>query len=316
MSSSGSLKARIGKSVRLILGPKNKWPFWLLIASTKMSFRKQNGYRMDFKNPVTFGEKRLWYSLLYRNPVLPEIVDKVSFKPYIEKKLGPGHTIPLLGVWDNVEELEKAWDALPEDVVLKSNCSGNENNVFIIHHRSQVEFSSMRNAFKKALDPMNTLLDSYRWAYQSLTPKILAEEFRTNSESKLYDYKFFCFNGEPKFIYVDRDHTITLYDMEWNRQPVQYMKYKAGQSDPPERFQEMSDLARKLSAGFPFVRVDFYDDGKQVYAGEMTFYAGGIDSFYTPASFDELLGSYFDLKQIPSEHIAQLGPVARLTLSL
>lgn len=92
--------------------------------------------------------------------------------------------------------------------------------------------------------------------------------------------------------------------MEWKRQDVKYMKYDSGLSEKPEHFDEMVVLAGRLSAGFPFVRVDFYDVDGNVLVGEMTFYAGRLDAFYTPESFNRLMGSYFDLDSIPKEMIA------------
>lgn len=52
-------------------------------------------------------------------------------------------------------------------------------------------------------------------------------------------------------------------------------------------------IAEKLAAGFPFVRVDFYDiDGKVVF-GEMTYYPWSGYVQYTPDEFDFRLGKEF-----------------------
>ena len=35
---------------------------------------------------------------------------------------------------------------------------------------------------------------------------------------------------------------------------------------------EKKEVAKTLSKGFPFVRVDFYDSNERFYVGELTFY--------------------------------------------
>ena len=105
----------------------------------------------------------------------------------------------------------------------------------------------------------------------------------------LKDFKFFCFNGEPKYCQVisDRntDEKIDFYDMEWKR-----LLGLLGLSDNirnseydipcPYTFDEMKDMARKLAKDIPFSRIDFYEINKKAYFGEITFYpASGFGTF-------------------------------------
>lgn len=298
------LRKLVTKTGYRFFGTRDKWPFWLLTRETLLLARIKG---MDVSNilrhPKTFTEKITWLMFFYRHPDMSGIVDKVTFKSYVEKKLGPGHTIPLLGVFDSLDALEQAWDSLPDYMAVKSNCSGGDMNRIIVRGKSQTPFALVREAMSGALDPKMTLVNSQRWAYHGLKPKIMVEEYRTNTGNKLIDYKFFCFHGEPRYIYVDNGESITHYDMDWNRLDVKYMKYKVGECARPAHFSRMVDLARVLSADFPFVRVDFYDTDNQVYVGEMTFYPGWVDSFYTPESFNLVLGSCLDISRIPKENL-------------
>ena len=64
------------------------------------------------------------------------------------------------------------------------------------------------------------------WVYKGIKPRIIAEKFmapvKNPAPADLPDYKFFCFNGEPKYCQVIRDRrskeTIDFYDMEWKHQ--------------------------------------------------------------------------------------------------
>lgn len=115
----------------------------------------------------------------------------------------------------------------------------------------------------------------------------------------LLDYKFFCFNGEPKYCQVisDRstDEKIDFYDMDWKR-----LVGLVGLSDNihnsdhvlarPSSYEEMKTFARKLSQGIPFSRIDFYEINHRPYFGEITFFpASGFGSF-RPDEWNEKMG--------------------------
>lgn len=167
-------------------GTKNNWPLNLLVLETLLRCERCGKHAFKYlSNPQLFTEKIPWYALFYHNPVLPRIVDKVSFKSYVEDKLGPGYTIPLLHEWDSFEEMEKDWDKLPEKVAIKSNSSGDEMFSMIITDKSKVDFDDVREEMKDAFNPAKMFISSYRWAYHSVKPRVLAEEYRTNANGKL-----------------------------------------------------------------------------------------------------------------------------------
>ena len=63
----------------------------------------------------------------------------------------------------------------------------------------------------------------------------------------------------------------------------------------------MLSIAKKLSQKFPFVRVDFYEIQGKPYVGEMTFYPGGGYNKYEPFTWENEIGSWFDLPKINKE---------------
>ena len=130
-------------------------------------------------------------------------------------------------------------------------------------------------------------------------------------DGQLYDYKFFCFHGEPKFAYVAIDHfpgvksKISLFDLDWNRLPVTYDNHPSINKplEKPKNLEKMIELARKLSKDFPFVRVDFYEVGDKVYVGELTFTPGSGFGKYEPVDWDFEMGKWLDLTKLPKENL-------------
>ncbi len=282
-------------------GPRKDWSIADRTKYVMAEYEHSHGYRFDISSPVLFTEKIAWYKLFYDNELFPRIVDKVEFKKFIEERLGPGHTIPMYGAWDSIEDLERDWDSLPEEFFIKSNSSSAGHNMTAIHKKSEVNFKEFRKELKTWFDPRRTLINGDSMAYYKLKPRVLAEEYKSNIKDQLFDYKFFCFNGEPVYIYVAQDHFgsdgshISFYDLDWNKLPVQYGDHIVGDAPCPAHFEQMKEYARKLAPGFPFVRVDFFDTGDELYLAEMTFYPGGGFTPYKPESFNKAMGDLFAL---------------------
>jgi len=281
---------------------KAKWPHWLLTYAVKKSFSEAMGYKLDLKNPQTFNEKIQWYKLYYNNDVVSIITDKYKFKSYISEKLcSDKYTIPVINHWYNIEDIRKDWDNLPKEFVIKCNLSYNGNNMKFITEKSKENLDALLGEFKSWLDPRNTMMNTCCCRFNKSTPCILAEEFLKQDGHTPNDYKFFCFDGEPYCVYTATEHftkgesAISFYDLEWNLLDVKYADYKQALVDKPEQFDEMLEISKKLSAGFPFVRVDFFNVNGKVYLSELTFDSGDGHRKFTPNSFDIELGSKFKI---------------------
>lgn len=299
------LRKIAGKALRMVHGTdglKNTWPERELVRGAMRQYVKALGEDAEFDvyHPTLFNEKVVSYKLLYHRDGLVNIVDKYLFKEYIRERLGEGYTIPLFGVWDSLDELEKAWDSLPQCFVLKSTLQSDGKYIKVIHDKSKCSFSELKQELAAWLDPRNTLINSYCYAYYKATPRILAEEYQENVENQLYDFKVFCFDGKPYYFYVatnhfgdDENYPITFYDLEWNMMDVRYGKHKRQEVEKPAHLQEMLRLAETLSEGFPFVRVDFFDLPDKLYLAELTLYPGGGVTYYYPEEFNREMGRLF-----------------------
>lgn len=293
------IKHILGYIRRSLEKSKNRWPLEKLIRVNNKGYELIMGYKYDWDRPVLFTEKLQWYKLNYISESQSIAVDKYLFKDYILDRLGEGYTLPLFGAWKSIDELKKDWDKLPQEFVLKSTLQSDGKYIKIIHDKSSVDLKELSQEVSAWFNPKNTLINSFCRAYHNATPRVIAEEYMEQVDNQLYDYKFFCFSGEPFCVYVATDHFpgqlshISFYDLNWNKLDVRYGNHQNCDVDKPRHFSEMLDISKKLSIDYPFVRVDFFDTEAQLYVAELTFYPGGGLTPYYPESFNRKLGDLF-----------------------
>ena len=260
----------------------------------------------NISDPKLLSEKIQWYTFFYKNPLCPYIVDKVTFKDYVKEKIGEGYTIPLIASWKSVDEFEKDWwgETLPKEFCLKSNLQSDGKCIRIIHDKDSVDFAELKKEISEWLKPENTNMNSLARNFYMSTPQVLAEEYMSNFENLLCDYKFFCFEGNPYCMYVaendfeNSQYPITFYRLDWTRIDVQYGQHQTKEFTKPNHYEEMIEIAKKLSKGFPFVRVDFFDTEQKLYVAELTFNPGGGFFNFNPISFDREMGDLFVIPKI------------------
>lgn len=229
------------------------------------------GKKLDLKNPKTFNEKLQWLKLYNHNPAYTVMVDKVKAKEYVAKLIGEEHIIPTLGVWDDPDDID--FDALPNQFVLKCNHNSG-TGMCICRDKSKLDIEKVKAELRKGLKE-NYFMRWREWPYKNVPRKILAEKFMVDTEQnketitkgkleELNDYKIFCFNGEPKVLFVASDRAnkvcFDYYDMD-----LKHLDLKQGGDNYhgevklPKHFEEMKELAAKISQGIPHVRTDFYE---------------------------------------------------------
>lgn len=266
----------------------------------QIKYRLIMGKKLNLKNPRTFNEKLQCLKLYDRRPEYTMMADKYLVREYIAKTIGKEYLIPLLGVWDDPDEMD--FGALPDQFVLK--CNHNSGlGMCICKDKSQLNIEQVKKELRKGLK-QDYYLAGREWPYKDIPRKIIAEKYMENdSGDELTDYKVFCFNGEPKIVLVcaerftDAGLRENFYDLNWNLINIQRPKHPNTKYSicKPESLGVMLDLARTLSQNIPFVRVDFYDINGKTYFGEMTFFpASGFEEF-TPEEWDYKLGEWIKL---------------------
>ena len=254
---------------------------------------------LNLKNPQTFNEKLQWLKLNDRRTEYTMIVDKYAVKDYVADIIGEKYIIPTLGVWNRPEDIE--WDKLPNQFVLKTNHDGGNYGIVICKNKKSFDKEKAIKRLSASLK-RNVYKFGREWPYKNIIRKVFAEQYiEDGSSNDLPDYKFFCFNGEVKALFIGTerhsgDVKFDFFDAEFNHLDLVQTHPMSGKDiQKPKNFEEMKDIAARLSKGIPHVRVDLYNVNGQIYFGEMTFYHhGGMQPFH-PAHWDNDFGNWIKL---------------------
>lgn len=268
----------------------------------KRKFKASLGYGLDLSNPCTFNEKLQWLKLYDRRTEYVKMVDKFLVRDYIAKTIGEEYLIPLIGAWDNPDDIP--FEELPNQFVLKCNHNSG-TGMCICRDKEKLDIEKTKAGLRKGLQ-QNYYTSGREWPYKDVPRKIICEKYMedTSPQNSLNDYKFFCFNGDVKFFKVDFDRFI---DHHANYYDVQGKLLSFGEADfppkpdrviqMPSNLEEMIKLARVLSKGFPFLRVDFYSIGEKVYFGELTLFPASGFGKWTDPKWDEIIGEWLVLPE-------------------
>lgn len=266
----------------------------------KIWYHNRMGYWMDFNNPKTFNEKLQWLKLYNRKPEYTTMVDKYAVKKYVADIIGEQYIIPTLGVWEKFDDID--FDALPNQFVLK--CTHDSGGLVICRDKQTLNIAEVK---KKIVRCQGN--DFYRlgreWPYKNVPRRIIAEKYMIDEKTNdLRDYKFFCFNGQPRLIQVDfgrfTNHRRNIYDLEWNliNLEIQYPSDHSIAIEKPSTLSQMIHASAELSQGIPVCRVDLYEVNGRMYFGEFTFYHGSGQEKFTPKEWNLKLGQMINIDNI------------------
>ena len=291
--------SKFKRSIRLFLG--EYYPKLLVSMLYRMAF----GKRIDWDNPRTLNEKIHWLKFNSDTTLWTLLADKYRVREYVRQRGCEDLLVELYGVWTDSSEID--WDSLPDQFVMKSNCSCGD--IRICTDKSKIDRQEWEAHFAKA---MHDKLGYERGEphYNGIEPVVIAEELldiskQPISTSSLIDYKIWCFNGEPHHILACYNRTketldLAVFDLDWNYHSgksvfTEHYKKPSRVLPKPQTLNEMLECARKLSKGLPQVRVDFYEVDGKAYFGEMTMTAAGAFINYYTDDFMLEMGNLISL---------------------
>lgn len=269
----------------------------------RLYYAAMTGRRLHLKNPKTYNEKLQWLKLHDKRAEYTQLADKIAVRQHIEKVLGPGYTFPILGVWKRFDEID--FSALPNEFVLK--CNHDSGSAHVIKDKTSMtpdQMQELRKYFNKRVKT-NFYYAGREYPYKDIPRRIFAEKLmkpENENELSIRDYKFFCFNGEPKLLLLASgrsggQHAEDYFDMDFKHLPEVRNGWEPSVVPPekPECFEQMKQMAAKLSAGIPQVRMDFYEIDGKPYFGEYTFFSGGGFELFKPEEWEQRLGDWIRL---------------------
>lgn len=280
----------------------SKWPLEKREKFLQKAFLEKMGRPLNLETPESFSEMIQWIKLYYEDPVMSRCADKVLFKEYIKEKLGEGYTAKTYNVWEKAEEVNLR--DIPEQCAIKSNCSSDGCNIMLITDKSQIDFDKVENEIKTNwFDRLKLHTNSFANYYYKVKPKVYIEEYLEEAD----DYDVLCFHGEPRFVYVKTEHfnnginrevgyPMSFYTTDWKYIDAKYKEIPTQKNiNKPPHLEEMLEISRKLSKEFPFVRVDFFENGGKLYIAEFSFAPWAGLRAYEPEAMDYEMGKWLDI---------------------
>ena len=276
----------------------------------KVRWSQVVGYKLDLKHPKKFNEKLQWLKLYDHKPEYTIMVDKYRAKQWLADKIGEQYVVPTLSIYKSVDEIDL--NKLPDQFVLK--CNHDSGSVIICRDKQSFDFENAKQKLNKALHS-NYYWRCREWPYKHVKPVILAEPFIYNSQTDNIsvggmpqvlpsDYKFYCFEGEPKLFYITTDKGMDVpiredfFDLQGNHLDIQdsnYLNNPMYIPNIPNNLQEMQSICRMISKNINHLRVDFYECNGRIYVGEMTFYEAAGYCNFEPSKWNIILGDWIKL---------------------
>lgn len=301
------MRKAIDRLIKAVANPRRSF-YWAL---SNQSFFKNNDkiqikrgwysrmpYRLNLKSPRSYNEKLQWLKLYDRNPLYTTMVDKYAVKEHVAGIIGEEYIIPTFGVWDKFDDID--FDALPNQFVLK--CTHDSGGLVICKDKKSLDLAAAKHKIESSLQT-DYYANGREWPYKNVPRRIIAEKYMEDTlTGELRDYKFFCFDGNVKWLFIATDRQnreepyFDFFDADFHHLPMQHGHPNAPiLPEKPRNFELMKALASKLSQGIPHVRVDFYEVDGCVYFGELTFFHHGGWTPFTPEKWDYIFGAEIKL---------------------
>lgn len=260
-------------------------------------YKRVTGETLHLDNPQTFNEKIQWMKLYDSTPLKTRLADKYLVRDWVKEKIGEKYLIPLLGVWDNFDEID--FDSLPDKFVLKCNHGCGYN--IIVTDKSKLDIEKARNKINAWMNEDYAFRNGLELHYSAIPRKIIAEQYLEELNNSLYDYRFFCARGKCIQIWLDMysgtpNHKRKIYDRDWNELDINVKWPKLEEKvEKPACLSKMLEFAEKMSEDFYLVRIDFYYTNNNIYFGEMTFTSMSGTGKFEPEVENYNLGQMINL---------------------
>ena len=258
------------------------------------------GKKLDLNNPVTYNQKLMWRKLYDHNPIYPTMVDKFAVREYVREVIGGQYLIPLIEAWDSFDEID--FYKLPNQFVIQTNFGC--GHIWICKDKKSADIEIWHKQFDEWMAIKDFGWESGEWQYAEMPHKLVITKYLDSLGAlSVTDYKFHCFHGQVYGCLVVYDRGIKStygiqldhYDTDWNltEEILDSWHPQRREIEKPKSYDRMLEVARTLSADFPYCRVDLYDVDGHVLFGELTFTPhGNVLNYYTDEALVKMLDFY------------------------
>ncbi len=273
-------------------------------------YKRRLGFECNIDKPVTFGEKMQWLKLFWRDDLAKKCSDKLSVRTFVEDKVGKEVLNELYSVHSSVDDI--SIETLPNEFIIKTTHGSGRGYYSICKDKSKymwdVESMKLKRSMRK-----NYFWKFREWVYKDIKPRLIIEKLLIDhaSSSLPRDFKFHCFNGEPRYCQVisDRDfeYKVDFFDMNWELMnfvgPRKGVKNSMKPVEKPKDLLKMLEICQILSSNFPYARIDLYYVNDVIYFGEITFFPLAGYGDFSPTCWNAKLGNLIDLSRVKKAQI-------------
>ena len=248
------------------------YSFWY---SAKKRYKSITGKRLNYRHPKNLNEKLMWLTRYWQHPLKTKCADKYHVREYVEECGLKNILVPLIAVYNDASEIN--FDVLPEKFILKCN-HGSGYNIIIkdknnINTRNIIEQLNLWMSFD-----YSKLAQEIH--YHNIPHRIVCEVLI--SDNAPTEYQFRMINGKPiNILAVRKDYDSepsyveNAYNLDWTPSKDYCSEFPKDEFEKPKQLDKMTQYAKTLSKPFPFVRVDFYEVGNEIFFAELTFTPAG-----------------------------------------
>lgn len=266
---------------------------------------------LDIEHPKTFDEELWWLKFNYHNPLQTQCADKWRVREYVRECGLEDILVPTYGYFGSIDELDVEKIPADEFFLKCTHLSGGN----MIVRKDSFDRKAVAKRFGQWLR-FNAYYYGYEWPYKHMNPGLIAEKvLNTPEPNGLLDYKFMCFEGEPKLLFLDigvcnqdgshaKEYYRNIYDMDFHLTAIRETRENAPHPiSKPANFERMVEIARQLSKPFPHCRIDLYNVDGKIYFGEITFYHGSGYNNICPREAELMMGSWIDIDRHTNVYI-------------
>jgi len=288
--------------IRLLFYPIRWWMIrFSPLTYLHWQYRFITGHKLNLNEPKLYTEKLqfLRHVVFPRDPLVIRATDRVAVRDMLIEKGLKKYLIPSYGNYDRFQDIP--WQDLPSQFVLKCTHASGFNRIVL--DKSKVDLPTLRRQFNRWMK-QDYGLNSLQRHYSPITRKILVEKYLGLSTSLPMEYKIHVFHGKAKYLYVvtgrGADIRYTHLLINWTPFPGAQFNGNKTADYPviePEGFKTMIQIAEKLGAPFPFVRVDLYSIQGKIYFSGLTFMPANGSLTFTDPQIDLHMGTWLTLDE-------------------
>ena len=252
-----------------------------------------------------YNDKVQWLKLFDQDVLLIDCADKLAVKSYIRQKIGGQYLPETYQIGERWSDIN--FSRLPNSFVLKTN--HDSGTVVLVGDKNKFDYVKTEEQFKKSLSS-DYGVELGEWHYQHIKPKIFAEEYLGEVDcNPPADFKFHCVGGELAFVqYIYDRGSITkerILDGKGFNLKINLdhdFQYDDEDYKISEEFIEAGRIAKELSLGFKYLRVDIFIVERKIYVGELTFFP---KSGMYHGDGQKVLGDFLDFSRSSTKKLYQ-----------